>query len=61
MCLNCGSFGKLNEETQLVSCSQCGQCYHTYCAGINKVRFDLTNINNLCTYKIYLKNKRYVA
>lgn len=37
MCLNCGSFGKLGDETQIVSCSQCGQCYHTYCAGINKV------------------------
>jgi hypothetical protein len=47
MCLNCGSFGKLggdnndddnnNNDAQLLSCSQCGQCYHTYCAGISKV------------------------
>ena len=36
MCLSCGSFGK-DEEGRLISCSQCGQCYHTYCAGVNKV------------------------
>ena len=33
MCLNCGSFGKPN-DSQVVACSQCGQCYHTYCADI---------------------------
>ena len=37
MCLSCGSFGK-GEEGRIISCSQCGQCYHTYCAGVNKVR-----------------------
>jgi histone-lysine N-methyltransferase MLL3 len=31
MCLNCGSFGKL-DDNQVIACSQCGQCYHTYCA-----------------------------
>lgn len=35
MCLNCGSFGQLDDENKLIGCSQCGQCYHTYCAGIN--------------------------
>jgi histone-lysine N-methyltransferase MLL3 len=40
MCLSCGSFGK-DEEGRLISCSQCGQCYHTYCAGVNKVRIYL--------------------
>lgn len=37
MCLNCGSFGK-NEEGTLISCSQCGQSFHPYCAGITNVR-----------------------
>lgn len=36
MCLSCGSFGK-HEEGHIVSCSQCGQSYHSYCAGVNKV------------------------
>ncbi len=36
MCLSCGSFGK-GEEGRIISCCQCGQCYHTYCAGVNKV------------------------
>lgn len=36
MCLSCGSFGK-GEDGNLISCSQCGQCFHTFCAGINKV------------------------
>jgi len=36
MCLNCGSFGRFNDDTnRLLSCSQCGQCYHTYCAGVS--------------------------
>jgi hypothetical protein len=38
MCLNCGSFGH-PEEDPIISCSQCGQCYHNYCAGINNVCF----------------------
>ncbi|XP_014677931.1 PREDICTED: histone-lysine N-methyltransferase 2C-like, partial [Priapulus caudatus] len=33
MCYSCGSLGR-GEEGRLVSCSQCGQCYHPYCAGI---------------------------
>jgi len=35
MCLNCGSFGKFTDDSnRLLCCSQCGQCYHTYCAGV---------------------------
>ncbi|KFM63412.1 Histone-lysine N-methyltransferase MLL3, partial [Stegodyphus mimosarum] len=33
LCLMCGSFGK-GEEGKLLSCAQCGQCYHIYCANI---------------------------
>ena len=36
MCLNCGSFGKTDEGT-IIACSQCGQCFHNYCAGITNV------------------------
>lgn len=36
MCVSCGSFG-LDEEGRLISCTQCGQSYHSYCAGLNKV------------------------
>lgn len=36
MCLSCGSFGKWDEGA-LLSCSQCGQCFHTYCAGVTHV------------------------
>ena len=36
MCLNCGSFGKSDEGT-ILACSQCGQCFHNYCAGITNV------------------------
>ncbi len=36
MCLSCGSFGNY-EEGRIIACSQCGQCYHTYCAGLNKL------------------------
>ncbi|CAF0756555.1 unnamed protein product [Rotaria sp. Silwood1] len=43
MCVSCGSIG-LNEEGRLISCSQCGQSYHPYCAGftkkLSKVLFD---------------------
>jgi hypothetical protein len=34
MCLSCGSFGR-DEDGQVVSCSQCGQCFHNYCAGVS--------------------------
>ena len=36
MCVSCGSFG-LEEEGRLISCTQCGQSYHSYCAGLTKV------------------------
>ena len=36
MCVSCGSFG-FDEEGRLISCTQCGQSYHTYCSGLNKV------------------------
>uniref|UniRef100_A0ABM5GMV7 [histone H3]-lysine(4) N-methyltransferase n=1 Tax=Pogona vitticeps TaxID=103695 RepID=A0ABM5GMV7_9SAUR len=33
MCVVCGSFGQ-GAEGRLLSCSQCGQCYHPYCVSI---------------------------
>ncbi|KAL5009713.1 hypothetical protein ScPMuIL_012018 [Solemya velum] len=33
MCKSCGSYG-LGEEGKLIVCTQCGQCYHPYCANI---------------------------
>lgn len=44
MCLNCGSFGNKEatacdttnaNDNRLLGCSQCGQCYHAYCVGVN--------------------------
>lgn len=36
--MSCGSYG-LDEEGRLIVCTQCGQCYHPYCANVkvNKV------------------------
>jgi len=36
MCVSCGSIG-IDEEGQLISCSQCGQSYHPYCVGFTKM------------------------
>lgn len=33
ICVMCGCLGK-DEEEQLISCAQCGQCYHPYCVNI---------------------------
>nr|XP_005162602.1 histone-lysine N-methyltransferase 2C isoform X1 [Danio rerio] len=33
MCVVCGSFGR-GAEGRLLSCSQCGQCYHPFCVNI---------------------------
>ncbi|XP_077869300.1 histone-lysine N-methyltransferase 2C-like, partial [Saccoglossus kowalevskii] len=33
MCVSCGSFGR-DAEGRLLTCSQCGQCYHPYCVNI---------------------------
>lgn len=32
-CAMCGSFG-IDQEGRLISCAQCGQCYHPYCANV---------------------------
>lgn len=34
ICLACGAVGK---DTPLIPCAQCGQCYHTYCAGVERI------------------------
>ncbi|XP_055997566.1 histone-lysine N-methyltransferase 2C-like isoform X11 [Ostrea edulis] len=36
VCKSCGSFGQ-GEEGKLIVCTQCGQCYHPYCAGVKEV------------------------
>ncbi|CAL1526048.1 unnamed protein product, partial [Lymnaea stagnalis] len=33
MCKACGSFGK-DEESKMIVCTQCGQCYHPYCVSV---------------------------
>ena len=33
MCVSCGSYGA-DSEGCLVTCTQCGQCYHPYCAQV---------------------------
>lgn len=36
VCVMCGAFGN-DYEGCLISCAQCGQCYHPYCVNV-KVR-----------------------
>jgi len=36
MCVSCGSIG-IDDEGQLIACSQCGQTYHPYCVGFPKI------------------------
>ena len=38
MCYSCGSLGK-DEEGKLIVCTQCGQCYHPYCASVKVPHF----------------------
>lgn len=45
MCMSCGSLG-LGKEGQLISCTQCGQCYHPYCVDV-RVRNIMLYINML--------------
>ncbi|OTF74387.1 hypothetical protein BLA29_001518 [Euroglyphus maynei] len=35
VCVNCGSLGQ-GDEGRLISCAQCGQCYHLFCAQDNQ-------------------------
>lgn len=53
MCVGCGSFG-LDEEGRLISCTQCGQSYHSYCAGLNKV---VLFFGNHCIHLLFLVNQ----
>ena len=33
ICKSCGAFGR-GEEGKMIVCTQCGQCYHPYCASV---------------------------
>lgn len=41
LCKVCGSLGK-GDEGNLIACSQCGQCYHPYCASIAGLKVVVT-------------------
>lgn len=41
LCAMCGSFGR-DEEGRLISCSQCGQCYHPFCVNIKVTKVVLS-------------------
>ena len=49
VCKSCGSYGR-GDEGRLIVCTQCGQCYHPYCASIKvsseKIIIFLDDINN---------------
>lgn len=36
-CVLCGSVG-IESDSVLITCAQCGQCYHSYCAGVKPSR-----------------------
>jgi histone-lysine N-methyltransferase MLL3 len=60
MCLSCGSFVK-GEEGRIISCCQCGHCYHTYCAGVNKVCiFFSSNIKTLFIKMYFYKLSKVI-
>ncbi|XP_064470937.1 histone-lysine N-methyltransferase 2C-like isoform X3 [Ornithodoros turicata] len=40
LCAMCGSFGRA-EEGRLISCAQCGQCYHPYCVNVKVTKIIL--------------------
>ncbi|KAH8402177.1 hypothetical protein KR009_010389 [Drosophila setifemur] len=33
ICVMCGSLG-IESDSVMITCAQCGQCYHSYCAGV---------------------------
>ncbi|ALC42621.1 Lpt [Drosophila busckii] len=37
VCVMCGSVG-IESDSALITCAQCGQCYHTYCASVKPSR-----------------------
>ncbi|XP_052693645.1 histone-lysine N-methyltransferase 2C-like isoform X7 [Crassostrea angulata] len=41
VCKSCGSFGR-GEEGKLIVCTQCGQCYHPYCASVKVTKVILS-------------------
>lgn len=48
ICVMCGSLGT-DQEACLISCSQCGQCYHPFCVNV-KVSY---NDNNFIFCEFY--------
>ena len=58
MCKSCGSYGQ-GAEGRLISCVQCGQCYHTFCAGV-KVYFIILH-NSLNLYIEIFSNLLFVS
>lgn len=43
ICKSCGSFGK-GDEGRMIACTQCGQCYHPFCANIKVMYKCLTEM-----------------
>ncbi|EDV36256.1 uncharacterized protein Dana_GF12873 [Drosophila ananassae] len=37
ICVMCGSLG-IESDSAMITCAQCGQCYHPYCAGVKPSR-----------------------
>ncbi|XP_017125368.1 histone-lysine N-methyltransferase 2C [Drosophila elegans] len=37
ICVMCGSLG-IESDSVMITCAQCGQCYHPYCAGVKPSR-----------------------
>lgn len=44
VCVMCGAFGS-DLEGRLISCSQCGQCYHPYCVNVKVSIQIVPNLN----------------
>lgn len=36
VCVMCGALG-IDQEACLISCTQCGQCYHPYCVSVKVI------------------------
>lgn len=54
VCVMCGAFGN-DLEGRLISCAQCGQCYHPYCVNVKVCKSVLiVNLGTLMMYYIDL-------
>jgi len=53
VCVMCGAYGN-DFEGRLISCAQCGQCYHPFCVNVKVSFLNLVLLYKNCNYVILL-------